>query len=80
MAIAARCLEATFSLTGEEEAERIKGVEVFKCLGRILDRSDKNWPSFLRNISKARHVWVRLGSCYIGRWQSRHFRGEITMQ
>ena len=29
-AIAARCLEVTFSLTREEEAERIEGVEVFK--------------------------------------------------
>ena len=80
MAIADRCLEATFSLTGEEDAERIKGVEVFKCLGRILDRSDNNWPSFLRNISKARHVWVRLGSCYRGRGQSRQFRKSFTVQ
>ena len=28
--ITARCLEATFSFTGEEEAEIIEGVEVFK--------------------------------------------------
>ena len=40
--IADRCLEATFSLTREEEAERIKGVEVFKYLGQMLDRSDYN--------------------------------------
>ena len=33
VAIATRCLEAKSSLTGEEEAERIEGVEVFKYLG-----------------------------------------------
>ena len=38
--IAYRCSEATFSLTGEEEAEHIEGVEVFKYLGRLLDQSD----------------------------------------
>ena len=52
MAIAARCLEVTFSLTGEEEAERIEGVEVFKYLGRLLDRSDENWTEVLSNIRK----------------------------
>ena len=30
VAIAARCLEAKFNLTGEDEAELIEGVEVFK--------------------------------------------------
>ena len=60
MAILARCLEATFSLTGEEEAEHIKGVEVFKYLRRLLDRSDDDWPAVLRNISKERQVWGRL--------------------
>ena len=48
-------------LSGEEEAERIKGVEVFKYLGRMLDRSDENRPSVLQNIRKARQVWGRLG-------------------
>ena len=75
-----RCLEATFSLTREEEAERIKGVEVFKCLGRILNRSDNNWPSFLCNISKARHVWVRLGSCYGVRGWSRQSWKSFTVR
>ena len=42
MAIAARCSDATFGLIGEEEAERIEGVEVFKYLGRLLDRSDED--------------------------------------
>ena len=32
VAISARCLDATFSLIGEEEVERIEGVEVFKYL------------------------------------------------
>ena len=34
---AARCLDTTFSLTGKEEAERIKWVEVFKHIGRTFD-------------------------------------------
>ena len=54
VAIAAKCSGATFSLTGEEEAERIEGVEVFKCLEILLDRSDKYCPAVLRNIRKAR--------------------------
>ena len=29
LAIADRCLDATFSIIGEKEAERIEGVEVF---------------------------------------------------
>ena len=45
--IADRCSEATISLTGEEEAERIEGVEVFKYLGQMLDRSDNNLPMVL---------------------------------
>ena len=40
--IKSMCSEATFILTGEEEAERIEGVEVFKYLGRLLDRSDED--------------------------------------
>ena len=57
VAITARFLEATFSLTGEEEEECINGVEVLKCLGQILDRSDDNWPAVLCSIKKARKVW-----------------------
>ena len=60
MEIATRCLEATFSITGEEEAEHIEGVGKFKYLGIMLDRSEYNWPAVLRNISKARQVWGRL--------------------
>ena len=53
-------LEAKFSLIGEEDAERIEGVEVFKYLGRMLDRSDENCPELLRNIQKAHQVWERI--------------------
>ena len=60
MTIANRCSEATFSLTGEEEAECIEGVEVFKYLGQMLDRSDDDYPAVLQNISKAQQVWGRL--------------------
>ena len=38
VAIAARCLKATFRLTGQEEAEFIEVVEVLKHLGLMLDR------------------------------------------
>ena len=41
MAITSKCLEATFSLTGEDDAERVKGVGRFKYLGRMLEQSDK---------------------------------------
>ena len=44
VAITARCLEATFSLTGEYEVEHIEGLEVFKYLGQLLDRSYNDWP------------------------------------
>ena len=50
-----------FSLTGEEDAYCIEGVETFKYLGRIFDRSDDNWPAVLWNVGKACRVWDRLG-------------------
>ena len=59
--ITSRCAEAAFSLTGEDKAECIKGVETFIYLGRILDRSDNDWPAVLRNVGKACRVWSRLG-------------------
>ena len=59
--IAAKCLEAMFSLTGEDEAEHIEGVGRFKYLRILLDRSDDDWPAFLKNTRKARQVWGRLG-------------------
>ena len=35
--IASRCAKASFSLTGDDEAECIEGVGIFKYLGRPLD-------------------------------------------
>ena len=61
VAIASQCREAMFSLTGEEDAECIEGVETFKYLGRILDRSDNDWPAVLCNIGKAHRVCKRMG-------------------
>ena len=52
--------EATFSLTGEEYAECIEGVEVLKYLGRMLERSDEDRTAVVCNIQKARNVWGRL--------------------
>ena len=52
MAIMAKCLEATFSLTGEDESERIKGVGGFQYLGILMYWSDDDWPAVLRNIRK----------------------------
>ena len=50
--IASRCAEASFSLTGEDEAECIEGVETFKYLGRMMDRSDDNCLEIQRNVRK----------------------------
>ena len=55
--IAAKCMGATFILTGEDGAECFEGVESFKCLGRVLHRSDKDWPVVIRNIRRARQFW-----------------------
>ena len=60
MVIAARCLEETFSMIGEEEAKHIEGAERFKYLVRLLNRSDEYWLEVLHNIRKSRHVWGRL--------------------
>ena len=57
----ARCLDAMSILTWEEDAKRIEGVEVFKYLRRILNRSDDNCPAVIRSIWKARQLWGRLG-------------------
>ena len=60
MVIGARCLEATFCLAWEEEAERIERLEMFKYLGRLLDRSYEDHQAVLRNLRKARQVWGRV--------------------
>ena len=61
VAIVDRCSEATFSLTGEDEAECIELVEKFKYLRWLLDRSDNYWPAVLWNIRDMQQVWVCLG-------------------
>ena len=61
IAIASQYKEATLSLTGEDGAECIKGVETFKILGRILDRSDDDWTVVLWNVGKTHRVWNHLG-------------------
>ena len=61
IAIASRYADAYFSLTREEDAECVEGVETFKYLGRMLDRSDDNWTEVHNNIRKAHWVWGRLG-------------------
>ena len=40
MVIADKFSMLTLSLTGEEETECIEGSEMFKYLGRLLERSD----------------------------------------
>ena len=73
MAIAARCTEAKFSLTGEEEAECIEGVEVLKCIGRLLDRSDDDWPAVLHHV----RCGGGSGSCYGGKGRSRQSQKKL---
>ena len=43
-AIADKCLEETLSLTGEDDAEYIEGVEVFKYLRRLMYWLGENCP------------------------------------
>ena len=43
----------------EKVAEFIKGLEVFKYLGWLLDPSENNSPAVLHNIRKLRQVWER---------------------
>ena len=59
--IANRYIEANFSLTGEDGADNIEVVDVFKYLGQPLDYSYDDWPEFLRNTRKTRQVWSHLG-------------------
>ena len=61
VSIMAKCLEATFSMTGEDGAEHIEGVGRFKYLERLLYWSDDNWSEVLSNTRKARQIWERLG-------------------
>ena len=61
-------LEATFSLTGEDEVKCIEGVKVFKYLGNLQNRSDNDWKAVLQNIRKAQKVWGRLGKMLWREW------------
>ena len=61
VSITSQCKEVTFSLTGEDDADNIEGVETFKYLGSILYQSDKDWPAVLRNVGKAHMICNRLG-------------------
>ena len=61
VAIVIRCKGPAFSLTVEEDADCIEGVETFKYLGRILYQSDDNCSAVLRNVRKVRRVWNRMG-------------------
>ena len=62
VAIASQYMEAAFSLIGEDNPERIEGVETFKYLGKILDRSDDDWTAVLWNVGKAHRVWIQMGN------------------
>ena len=46
VAIASRCAEASFSLTRDNTVEYIEGVDTFKYLVQMLDRSDDGPPEF----------------------------------
>ena len=41
--------------------EYIEGVQAFKYLEWILDRSEDDWPEVLWNFGKDHRVWNRLG-------------------
>ena len=59
-AITDNCSDVTFSLTGEDRADYIEGVEVSKYLRKPLDQSDNNWTVVLVKISKPWQMWGRL--------------------
>ena len=54
-------MEASFSITGEDEVGFIEGLGIFKYLGRKLYCPYYDWPTVRRNIRKVRQVWGRLG-------------------
>ena len=37
------------------------GVEIFNYLGRMIDRSDDDWPAVDHNVIKALQVWIWIG-------------------
>ena len=44
---------ASFSLTGEDKAECIEGVETFKYLGCMLEWSDNDWTVVIWIVGRA---------------------------
>ena len=71
MAVAVKCLEATLSLTGEDEAERIEGVVRLKNIGRLMKRSDNDYPEVLQNIRREGRFGGGLGRYFGGRGRIR---------
>ena len=67
MEIAAKCTGETFSLTGDEGAECLEGVDACKYLGRVLHQTDDDWPAVIHNIRRAIQVCGRLGKLL--RWK-----------
>ena len=61
MEIAEKCVGETFSLTGDDRVEFFEGVNSFNYLGRILQRTDGDWPEVIQSIGRARQVWGSLG-------------------
>ena len=70
VATASRCKEATFSLTGEDEAECIEGVETFKYLGRILYWSGDDWLGYFGASVRTAGYGTGWGSLSRGRGRS----------
>ena len=60
VAIAIQCEGVKFSLTVEDNADFIEGIETFKYLGVILYQSRYDFPAVLRKVEKACRVWNRL--------------------
>ena len=56
MEISAKCMRATFILTGEEVAEFFEGVDSFKYLGLVLHWSDENCLAVHRNIWRVKKL------------------------
>ena len=60
-----RCLAEEEAQAGDEASITSYGIPIspvtsFRYLVRILLVADKNWPSVIRNLRKARQKWVRI--------------------
>ena len=65
--MAARCGEMEFNLDGEEGDNRVQNVRTFQYLGRLLYKTDDDWPAVRQKIIHARLVIGRLGKQLL--WQ-----------